>query len=83
MAGLQLELTLARVAAERRDVDAWRTALTRADAWLQRLWAPSPELQARRDALAALAALPLSPELATLGSTLEQLRQLRSVRQEP
>ena len=83
MAGLQLELTLARAAAERRDVEAWRTALTRADAWLQRLWAPSPELQARRDALAALAALPLSPELATLGSTLEQLRQLRSVRQEP
>ena len=83
MAGLQLELTLARAAAERRDRDAWRSALGRADAWLQRLWAPSPELKARRDTLTALAALPLSPELATLGSTLEQLRQLRSVRQEP
>lgn len=83
MAGLQLELTLARAAAERRDRDAWRSALGRADAWLQRLWAPSPELRARRDTLTALAALPLSPELATLGSTLEQLRQLRSVRQEP
>ncbi len=82
MAGLQLELTLARAAAERRDRDAWRQALARADAWLQRLWAPSAALQSRRDALKALAALPLSPELATLGSTLEQLRQLRSVRPE-
>ncbi len=83
MAGLQLEVTLARAAAERRDRDAWRGALTRADLWLQRLWPPSDALEARRAALRELAALPLSPELATLGTTLEQLRQLRSVRQEP
>jgi uroporphyrin-3 C-methyltransferase len=80
LAALQLELTLARAAAERRDTLAYRASLTRADAWLQRLWPPSPGLQRRRAQLQALAAMPLSPDLATLGSTLQQLRQQRASR---
>ena len=79
-AALELELSLARAAAERRDVTAYRAALTRADAWLQRLWPPSPGLQRQRAQLQALAAMPLSPGLATLGSTLQQLRQQRAAR---
>ena len=79
-AALQLELTLARAAAERRDATAYRAALARADAWLQRLWPPSPGLQRQRAQLRALAAMPLSPDLVTLGSTLQQLRQQRAAR---
>lgn len=80
LAGLQLELTLARAAAERRDATGFRAALSRADTWLQRLWAPSPHLDVRRGELRAIAALPLAPAMPTLGSTLEQLRQLRAAR---
>jgi uroporphyrin-3 C-methyltransferase len=36
LAGLQLEISLARVAAERRDTAGYRDALRRADTWLQR-----------------------------------------------
>lgn len=79
-AALQLELSLARAAAERRDAAAYRASLARADAWLQRLWPPSPGLQRQRAQLRALAAMPLSPDLATLGSTLQQLRQRRAAR---
>ncbi|TQD45468.1 uroporphyrinogen-III C-methyltransferase [Marilutibacter aestuarii] len=77
MAALQLELTLARVAAERRDGEAFRKALARADGWLGRLWPPSAELDARRSALEAIAARPVTLSIPTLGSTLEQLRQSR------
>jgi len=78
LAGLQLEITLARAAAERRDADAYRTALRRAESWLQRL-APDPAaLAAQRAKLQALAAMPLSLSVPTLGSTLQQLRQLRA-----
>jgi uroporphyrin-3 C-methyltransferase len=76
-AALQLELTLARAAAERRDERAWRNALQRTGVWLQRLWPASAALEQRRARLRELAAMPLSPSLATLGSTLQQLRQLR------
>ena len=74
---LQLEITLARAAAERRDVDGWRAALARADAWLDRLWPQSQALRARHAELAALRALPLSPATPALGSTLRQLRSMR------
>ena len=56
----------------------YREALRRADAWLQRL-APDPAALAQQRAkLRALAAMPLSLSVPTLGSTLQQLRQLRA-----
>ena len=75
-AALQLELTLARAAAERRDTAGFRVALRRAQNLLERLWPTSPALARLR----TLAATELSPELPTLGSTLLQLRQLRAAR---
>lgn len=78
LAGLQLEISLARAAAERRDATGFRAALARADGWLTRLWPESPELQRQRARLKAIAARPLSPAIPTLGSTLQQLRQLRA-----
>ena len=77
-AGLQRELSLARAAAERRDAAGYRDALLRAKRWLARLWPSSPALQRQQARLDALAALPLSPSLPTLGTTLEQLRQMRA-----
>lgn len=75
-AALQLELTLARAAAERRDTAGFRAALRRAQNLLERLWPASPALARLR----TLATTELSPELPTLGSTLLQLRQLRAAR---
>ncbi|MEZ0471789.1 hypothetical protein [Luteimonas salinilitoris] len=77
LAALQLELTLAQAAIERRDEDGLRAALARADAWLTRLWPDSQALRTQRAALAELRRLPLSPDLPMLGSSLEQLRALR------
>lgn len=77
-AALRLELALARSAAERRDMAAWRAALARADAWLPKLWPPSPALRAQRARLQALRALPLRLDLPTFGSTLQQLRAMRT-----
>lgn len=74
---LELELALARTAIERRDDAGYRTALVRADAWLPRLWPASPALAARRAKLKQLQALPLSPDLPTLGSTRQVLRTQR------
>ena len=79
-AALQLELTLARSACERRDGAAWRSALARADGWLSRLWPASPALQRQRAQLGALQSLPLQLALPTLGSTLQQLRSMRTAR---
>ena len=78
LAGLQLEITLARAAAERRDTVAYRQALSRADNWLQRLAPDSVALAEQRAKLRNIAALPLSLSVPTLGSTLQQLRQLRA-----
>ncbi|MDQ3288091.1 MAG: uroporphyrinogen-III C-methyltransferase [Pseudomonadota bacterium] len=77
-AGLQLEISLARAAAERRDPQGWREALQRADAWVERLWPASPERETHRTRLARLAQAPLSLSLPTLGSTLRELRQARA-----
>jgi uroporphyrin-3 C-methyltransferase len=74
---LQLELTLARTAIERRDALALRAALDRADAWLLRLWPASPQRRALRDALRALRDAPLTLDMPLLGSTLEQMRAQR------
>jgi uroporphyrin-3 C-methyltransferase len=78
LAGLQLEVSLARAAAERRDAAGYREALRRADSWLQRLAPDSDALTQQRARLQAVSALPLSLAVPTLGSTLQQLRQLRA-----
>ena len=77
---LQLELTLARAALERRDAAAYRTALQHVDAWLTRLWPDSPQRRSHRAALRTLQAMPLTLQLQTLGSSLQQLRALRGAR---
>ena len=74
---LQLELTLARTAIERRDAAALRAALERADAWLLRLWPASPQRRALHDELMTLRDAPLALDIPTLGSTLEQMRAQR------
>lgn len=78
LAGLQLEISLARAAAERRDAAGYRQALERADGWLQRLAPDAAVLGAQRARLERIAALPLSLSLPALGSTLQQLRQQRA-----
>jgi uroporphyrin-3 C-methyltransferase len=79
-AALQLELTLARAAAERRDRNGWQAALARADAWLVRLSPPSPALRAQRARLAVLRTLPLASRMPAFGSTLRQLQAMRAAR---
>ena len=74
---LQLELSLARTAIERRDADALRAALERADTWLLRLWSASPQRRALHDELMTLRDAPLTLDIPTLGSTLEQMRAQR------
>lgn len=77
LAALQLELSLARAAVERRDAAGCRAALARAEAWLPRLWPDSPARARQLQALQALRALPLDVDLSVLGSTLAQLRRQR------
>ena len=77
-AGLDLELDLARIAAERRDAVAWREALDRAGLWLHRLWPESPRRRALDARLQALRAQPLALSVPVLGSTLQQLQALRA-----
>lgn len=76
-AGLDLELGLARAAAERRDAAAWRDALQRARPWLHRLWPDSPRRRALDVRLDALRARPLALSLPVLGTTLQQLQARR------
>lgn len=81
-AALLLELSLARAAAERRDTEAWRAALGRADGWVRRLWPRSPRLGEQRQALADLREQALQPTLSALGSTLALLRAGRATLRE-
>ena len=74
---LQLELSLARTAIERRDATALRAALERADAWLLRLWPASSQRRALQNELKILRDAPLVLDIPTLGSTLEQMRAQR------
>ena len=76
-AALGLELALARIALDRRDEAGFRAALVRVDQWLQRLYAEDATLRERRERLAALDTLDLSPDLPMSGSGLQQLRDLR------
>lgn len=75
---LQLELTLARAALERDDQPAFHEAVTRAAAWLPRLWPASPQATALKEQFSQIAALPLRPDLPELGSTLRQLQSMRN-----
>lgn len=76
--GLQLEITLARAAAERRDTAAYRAALARAERWLDRLTSSPGTSASARAELREIAAMPLSLPFPTLGTTVAQLRQLRA-----
>ena len=76
-AALGLELALARIALDRRDEAGFRAALVRVDQWLQRLYAEDATLRERRERLAELGTLDLSPDLPMSGSGLQQLRDLR------
>lgn len=76
LTSVRLELTLARLALERRDADAFRAALDRIEGWLPRLFAP-PVVARQREQLDALRKTPLRVELPTLGGTLAELRRLR------
>lgn len=74
---LQLELSLARAAAERGDQTGYQQSLDRVGMWLPRLWPDSPALRERRAELQALRTHVLRPTLPELGSTLQQLRVMR------
>lgn len=74
---LQVELTLARAALERGDVDGFHTALNRSAQWLARLWPDSPALREVLRELDALREAPLQPQSPLLDSTRLQLRALR------
>lgn len=78
-AALQLEIALARAAAERRDATAFRAALARTGVAVQTLWPDSPARERRLAQLRTLSTHALSPALPALGTTLRQLRQ----RQDP
>lgn len=72
----RLEITLARLALERRDTVAFQAALARIDGWLPRLFSPATVADQRRQ-LAELQRTPLKIDLPTLGGTLAELRRLR------
>ena len=74
---LQLELTLARAALERGDVDGFHTALNRSAQWAVRLWPDSPALREVVAELESMREAPLQPQSPLLDSTLPQLRALR------
>ena len=75
LAAMQVELSLARAAAERRDDPGLAIALDRIDAWLQKLQ-PS-KLSADRKRIDELKAISLQVDAPLSGSTLQQLRALR------
>ncbi|WP_235872683.1 hypothetical protein [Pseudoxanthomonas winnipegensis] len=74
---LQLELTLARAAAERHDAAGFGAAVLRAAGWVPRLWPATPQASALERQLRQIAALPLQPQIPELGSTLAQLQAQR------
>ena len=76
-AAMQVELSLARAALERRDEVAFDAALTRIDGWLASLWPDSPQAREQRKSIQALRAAPLRLDAPELGSTLAQLRRLQ------
>ena len=79
-AALQLEITLARAALERRDQPAWRAALARCDTWLTTLSPDSPARREQRARLQSLRDMPLVLTIPGLGSSLQQLQSVRAAR---
>ena len=77
LAALQVEITLARAAIERRDPGELRRSLVRIDGWLRRLLAGSPRLAEKRRLLVQLQTQPLRADSPLAGTTLQQLRALR------
>ncbi len=75
LAAMQIELSLARAAIERRDDAGLATALERIDAWLQKLQ-PS-KLATDRKRIGELKANSLQVDAPLSGSTLQQLRAMR------
>ena len=82
LTAVRLELTLARLALERRDANALHAALGRIDRWLPRLYAPETVAH-QRQLLADMQQAPLRIDLPTLGGTLAELRRLRQEQPEP
>ncbi len=82
LTALRLELTLSRLALERRDAVGFRAALARIDSWLPRLYSPATVAQQRRQ-LADLQHAPLKIDLPTLGGTLDELHRLRQAQPDP
>ncbi|WP_355606493.1 hypothetical protein RZV17_01115 [Xanthomonas cannabis] len=77
---LQIELSLARAAAERGDADGFAHALRRVDTWTTRLWPESPQRARVLARLRTLQQAPLRPRLPELGTTLLQLQAMREGR---
>ncbi|MDV2450556.1 uroporphyrinogen-III C-methyltransferase [Xanthomonas hortorum] len=77
---LQIEVSLARAAAERGDVDGFAQSLRRVDTWTTRLWPDSPQRRQARTRLRTLQQAPLRPRLPELGTTLLQLQAMREGR---
>ncbi|MBS0461044.1 MAG: uroporphyrinogen-III C-methyltransferase [Proteobacteria bacterium] len=76
LTAVRLEITLARLALERRDTAAFHAALGRIDGWLVRLFDPAT-VASQRALLAPLQHENLRIELPALGGTLRELRRLR------
>lgn len=76
-AALRLELSLARVAIERRDEATLAAAANRAKDWMRRLYAGGPALDAALQSLDRLAGTTLTVATPVLGTTLQQLRAQR------
>ncbi|PPU95263.1 hypothetical protein XpopCFBP1817_09015 [Xanthomonas populi] len=77
---LQIEVSLARAAAERGDVEGFAQSLRRVDTWTTRLWPDSPQRRQTRTGLRTLQQAPLRPRLPELGTTLLQLQAMREGR---
>ncbi|AKU51594.1 uroporphyrinogen-III C-methyltransferase [Xanthomonas arboricola pv. corylina] len=77
---LQIEVSLARAAAERGDAAGFAQSLRRVDTWTTRLWPDSPQRRQARTRLRTLQQAPLRPRLPELGTTLLQLQAMREGR---
>lgn len=76
LTAVQMEVTLARLALERRDADAFHAAVDRIAGWLPRLYSPATVARQRAQ-LDAMRELPLRIAVPSLGATLAELRRLR------
>lgn len=77
---VQIEISLARAAAERGDAAGFAQSLRRVETWTTRLWPDSPQRRQLRARLRSLQQAPLRPRLPELGTTLLQLQAMREGR---